>query len=196
MPQTAFVTGADRGSGFALTTQLLERGWWVIVGQYPPDWPDLAGLAARFPTAHHRVSLDVGSEESTRAAAVMAATMTDRIEPVISNAGVGSPTSPRAIREPQDYAEMHRPYDVNALGALPVVGALLPLTDMGSLKRLCFVSSEAGNIARAQRTAWFGYCMSKAALNMGRAVALQRPPPAGLYFPGLSSGLDPGLHGG
>jgi len=32
---------------------------------------------------------------------------------------------------------------------------------------LCFVSSEAGSITRAERTAWFGYCMSKAALNMG-----------------------------
>lgn len=27
MPQTAFITGADRGLDFALTTQLLEQGW-------------------------------------------------------------------------------------------------------------------------------------------------------------------------
>ena len=37
----------------------------------------------------------------------------------------------------------------------------------GSMKRLCFVSSEAGSISRSDRESWFGYCMSKAALNMG-----------------------------
>ena len=60
--------------------------------------------------------------------------------------------------------------DVNALGPLRVVEAFLPLMDQGLLKRLCFVSSEAGSITRSYRDAWFGYCMSKAALNMGISI--------------------------
>ncbi len=123
MPQTAFITGADRGLGFALTTQLLEQGWQVIAGQYLPDWPDLAALVGQFPTMLHSVSLDVGAEESVRAAAAAAMAVTDRIDLVISNAGVGSPTSQRSIREPQDFGEMHRLYDVNALGVLRVWSA-------------------------------------------------------------------------
>jgi NAD(P)-dependent dehydrogenase (short-subunit alcohol dehydrogenase family) len=94
----------------------------------------------------------------------------------------------RTLREPQDYAEMHRLYDINALGPLRVVEAFLPLTDRGALKRLCFVSSEAGSINRCRRTSWYGYCMSKAALNMGVKILFNHLRPEGytfrLYHPG------------
>lgn len=129
-------------------------------------------------------------------AAAAAMAVTDRIDLVISNAGVGSPTSQRSIREPQDFGEIHRLYDVNALGALRVVGALLPLTDKGSLKRLCFVSSEAGSIERAQRTAWFGYCMSKAALNMATRLLFNDPHPQGYTFRVYHPGWIRGYMGG
>jgi NAD(P)-dependent dehydrogenase (short-subunit alcohol dehydrogenase family) len=56
------------------------------------------------------------------------------------------------------------------------------LTDRGSLKRLCFVSSEAGSIARAKRTAWFGYVMSKAALNMEARILFNALHPEGYTF--------------
>ena len=65
---------------------------------------------------------------------------------------------------------MHRLYDTNALGALRVVQEFLPLTGRGALKRLCFVSSEVGSTGAAKRTSWYGYCMSKAALNMATRI--------------------------
>jgi NAD(P)-dependent dehydrogenase (short-subunit alcohol dehydrogenase family) len=107
---------------------------------------------------------------------------TDHLDVLISNAGVTSETVLFTIREPQDYDEMHRLYDVNALGALRVVEAFLPLMDQGNSKRLCFISSEAGSIGRAQRTSWFGYCMSKAALNMGVKILFNNLHPAGYTF--------------
>jgi NAD(P)-dependent dehydrogenase (short-subunit alcohol dehydrogenase family) len=83
---------------------------------------------------------------------------------------------------------MQRLYDVNALGPLRVVEAFLPLLERGQGKRLCFVSSEAGSIARARRTSWFGYCMSKAALNMAVKILFNDLRPRGytfrLYHPG------------
>jgi NAD(P)-dependent dehydrogenase (short-subunit alcohol dehydrogenase family) len=92
------------------------------------------------------------------------------------------------IREPQDYADIHRLFDVNALGALRMVGAFLPLLDKGEMKRLCFVSSEAGSIDRAARESWFGYTMSKAALNMAVKILFNHLRPEGftfrLYHPG------------
>ena len=166
MEQVAFVTGADRGLGLALCAGLLERGWRVVGGQYMSEWPELGALAARFPDRLMVVPLDVSSEDSARAAARTVEAEIGNVNALINNAGVTSPTSERSIREPQDYAEMHRLYDVNALGPLRVVEAFLPLLDRGGMKRLCFVSSEAGSIARCKRTAWHGYCMSKAALNM------------------------------
>ena len=182
MERTVFVTGGDRGLGFALCAGLLEQGWQVLAGQYMPEWPDLSTLAGQYPQALHRVPLDVSSAESARAAAQAVAAISDHVDVLINNAGVASPTSLRPIREPQDYAEMHRLYDVNALGPLRIVEAFLPLTDRGSLKRLCFVSSEAGSIARAKRTAWFGYCMSKAALNMQVKLLFNELHPQGYTF--------------
>jgi NAD(P)-dependent dehydrogenase (short-subunit alcohol dehydrogenase family) len=182
MQRTALVTGADRGLGYALCKGLLEQGWRVFAGQYMPDWPDLAALAAQFSGPLEIVPLDVSSIESVQAAVPTISAMTDHLDLLINNAGVNSPTSPRTIREPQDYAEMHRLYDVNALGALRIVEAFLPLTDRGALKRLCFVSSEAGSIGRAERVSWYGYCMSKAALNMAASILHNHLRPEGYTF--------------
>jgi len=188
MDQIALVTGADRGLGYGLTAGLLDQGWTVLAGQYMPDWPDLAALAANYPEQVHIVPLDVASIESAREAARLAAALVDHVDVVINNAGVSSRAMHAPISEPQDYGEIHRLFDVNALGPLRVVEAFLPLVEAGELRRLCFVSSEAGSINRARRTAWYGYCMSKAALNMGVRIMFNDLRPKGytfrLYHPG------------
>ncbi|HLO34124.1 MAG TPA: SDR family NAD(P)-dependent oxidoreductase [Anaerolineales bacterium] len=188
MAGTVFVTGADRGLGLALCAGLLEQGWQVFAGQYLPEWPELSSLAGGYPQTLHLIPLDVGSRECVRAAAQSVGAFTEHLDVLINNAGIYSSTAGRPIRAPQDYTEMQRLYDVNALGPLRVVEAFLSLTDRGGLKRLCFVSSEAGSIARAERTAWFGYCMSKAALNMGVRILFNDLHAEGytfrLYHPG------------
>jgi len=65
---------------------------------------------------------------------------------------------------------------------LRVTEAFLPLIELGSLKRLCFISSEAGSIAGSARTAEFGYCMSKAALNMAVKILFNDLAPSGYTF--------------
>jgi NAD(P)-dependent dehydrogenase (short-subunit alcohol dehydrogenase family) len=166
MKRNAFVTGADRGLGLALTEKLLERGWQVFAGQYQRDWPQLNELKERFPNLLYMIALDVSNMTSVQAAMDFVSTATHRLDLLINNAGIISPDYLRPIREHLDYDEMHHLYDVNTLGPLRIVQAFLPLLDASSLKRLCFVSSEAGSIARAEGPAWYGYTMSKAALNM------------------------------
>jgi len=188
MERTVFVTGADRGLGFAICAGLLEQGWQVFAGQHMPDWPELSTQLSKYPTMLHIIPLEVSSVNSVYSAARAVASITDHIDVLINNAGVNSPTSIRPIREAQDYTEMQRLYDVNALGPLRVTEAFLGLMDKGSLKRLCYVSSEAGSIARSERTAWFGYCMSKAALNMAVKNLFNALRPEGytfrIYHPG------------
>lgn len=166
MERIAVVSGADRGLGQALTAGLLEQGWRVFAGQFMPEWPELLTLAASYPQTLTCVPLDVADEHTVQAAAQTVRDAAGRVDLLINNAGVGTPTSPRTLREAQDYAEMHRLYAVNALGPIRMVEAFLPLMDSSAYKRLCFVSSEAGSVGRARRTSWYGYCMSKAALNM------------------------------
>lgn len=188
MESTAFVTGADRGLGLALCAALLERGWRVFAGQYLPDWPELSRLAAASPQQLHLIPLDIASFESAQAAAQSISAAAGRLDLLINNAGITSPTNSRSIREGLDYGEIQRVYDTNALGALRVVEACLPLLDQGAMKRLCFVSSEAGSIGRMTRTAWYGYTMSKAALNMAVKILFNQLHPEGytfrLYHPG------------
>jgi NAD(P)-dependent dehydrogenase (short-subunit alcohol dehydrogenase family) len=66
--------------------------------------------------------------------------------------------------------------------------AFLPLMGGDGMKRLCYVSSEAGSIGRSHRNGWYGYCMSKAALNMAVSILFNDLRPEGytfrLYHPG------------
>jgi NAD(P)-dependent dehydrogenase (short-subunit alcohol dehydrogenase family) len=186
--KTVLITGADRGLGLALSAGLAAQGWTVFAGQYLPDWQDLNRLAEQFPGRVHPLALDVGSDDSVRQAAAQLARHTDSLDMLINNAGITAPSMRAPIRETQNYTDMQRMYNVNALGALRVVEAFIPLIEKGSMKRLCFVSSEAGSIAAAGRTSWFGYCMSKSALNMAVRILFNDLRPSGytfrLYHPG------------
>ena len=182
MERTVLITGADRGLGLALCAGLLREGWHVFAGQYLSDWNELDSLTNEYPQTLHIIPLDVSSRESLQVAAEMVKTRTNHLDVLISNAGVTSETIFATIREPQDYDEMRRIYDVNALGALRVMEAFLPLLERGEAKRLCFISSEAGSIGRMNRTSWFGYCMSKAALNMGIKILFNDLYPSGYTF--------------
>jgi NAD(P)-dependent dehydrogenase (short-subunit alcohol dehydrogenase family) len=186
--RTALVTGADRGLGLALVEGLVDRGWRVFAGQYMVEWPALVELAGQHAETLTVVPLDVGSKASVQAAAVAVTREVDHLDLIINNAGVSSPMMKHPISEPQDYEEMHRLYDVNTLGSLRVMEAFLNLMAQGEFKRLCFVSSEAGSITMAQRTSWYSYCMSKAALNMAVRIMFNDLHPEGytfrLYHPG------------
>ena len=45
MMKTVLITGADRGIGYSLCECFIEGGWYVIAGQYMPEWPQLSALA-------------------------------------------------------------------------------------------------------------------------------------------------------
>jgi NAD(P)-dependent dehydrogenase (short-subunit alcohol dehydrogenase family) len=187
----ALVTGADRGLGLALCAGLLEGGWRVFAGRYIPEWPELDDLATRYPERLCLLPLDVGSTESVQSAAATVAQMTHRVDLLINNAGITGGRSDLADGPEDgglDYDAAHRAYNVNTLGAIRMVEAFMPLLAAGTLKRLCFVSSEAGCISLAHRTSGFGYGMSKAALNMAVKITFNRLRPEGytfrLYHPG------------
>ena len=165
MAKIAVVTGADRGLGRGITLRLLEAGWTVFAGRVI-DWPELDELAAQFPTSLHIVPMDVSSDASVARAVDLIGGKTDRVDLLVSNAGINRSAHIENIRAEQDFDDMIAEYNVNALGGLRMTRALLPLLDRSELKRLCYVSSEAGSIGASYRSGWYGYCMSKAATNM------------------------------
>jgi NAD(P)-dependent dehydrogenase (short-subunit alcohol dehydrogenase family) len=186
--KTIFVTGADRGLGAGITKLLLAAGHRVFAGQYMPQWTELAGMKELYPSLLSIVPLDVGDMESVLSAAKAAQKECEALDVLVNNAAIAPKNSRNTIREGQDYDGIMQAFNVNTLGYLRTTEAFLPLLDRGAGKRLCYVSSEAGSIARSNRPHMYGYCMSKAALNMGASILFNSLRPDGytfrLYYPG------------
>ncbi|MDG0792639.1 SDR family NAD(P)-dependent oxidoreductase [Cohnella ginsengisoli] len=161
----AVVTGADRGLGFALTEQLLAAGYTVFAGRYLEQWEGLDRLRDEAGERLVPVALDIGSEESVRRAAETVAARTGSIDLLVNNAGIAGHQDDNIFGE-IDYEAIRRMYEVNALGPLRMAQAFQAQLLAGGDKLVVNVSSEAGQINQTWREGWYGYCMSKAALNI------------------------------
>lgn len=153
---TVWITGADRGIGYAMCEIFLKEGFHVFAGQFMPQWRQLEALSEGYPETLTCIPLDVGSTESVSRAAELTKEKTDRIDILVNCAGITGKPGRDGLRGT---------LNVNTLGALRMTETFLPLLEKGE-KRLCFVSSEAGSITLQHREGDAAYCISKAALNM------------------------------
>lgn len=170
MEKTAYVTGADRGLGLGLAKVLLEEGYRVFAGSYLPDWPELSELAEKEPKLRI-VTLDIGSDKSVQRAAEVVKSETGRLDILINNAAIHKDRSrTENIFGDLYFEDMLNMYNVNTLGTLRVTNSVVDLLVKGEDKRLVNISSEAGSIADNWRKREYGYCMTKAAVNMQSAI--------------------------
>jgi NAD(P)-dependent dehydrogenase (short-subunit alcohol dehydrogenase family) len=166
--KTACVTGTDRGVGLALTKDLLRAGYIVFAGGIMKDNAEMDRLAEEFPGRLYAFVLDVGSDKSVKEAADLIKSKTEKLDLLINNAAILGDTT-KTIEDEIDFDEALRNYNVTALGAIRMSSALIgPIMNGGKL--IVNISSEAGSIGNSYREAWFGYCMAKAALNMGSTI--------------------------
>jgi len=175
--RTACVTGTDRGVGLALVHRLLEAEYTVFAGGIQPDNDGIRELKERYRDRLHAFKLDVGSDESVKAAAALIAGHTDRLELLINNAAILGDTE-KTILDEIDFEEVQRNFNITALGAIRMSNALIgPIMNGGKL--IVTISSEAGSIGDCYREAWFGYSMAKAAVNMGSVIIHNKIRPDG-----------------
>ena len=97
------------------------------------------------------------------------------VDILINNAAVHTSLN----NEPPDIERLNfknilTDFQVNSLGPLKVIKHFLPLIRKGNKKLIVNISSEAGSISNAWRKKEYGYCMSKAALNMGSKILQNR----------------------
>ncbi|RKP58080.1 SDR family NAD(P)-dependent oxidoreductase [Cohnella endophytica] len=161
----AVVTGADRGLGFDLTLKLLHLGYTVFAGKYMPEWKGNAEIPDDLWERLIPVELDVSSEESVRSACESIRDRTNRVDLLVNNAGIGGDYEGNIFGS-IDYPLLQRLYEVNAIGPLRMANALNRELSNGTDKLVVNISSEAGQINQKWRESWYGYCMSKAALNI------------------------------
>jgi len=157
--QTALVTGAYRGIGRELTRQLAARGWRVVAVHRRPADP--AGGPLRALGALELPEVDVRRPAGLLAA--VRALGVERLDLLINNAGVFLNEALGAI----DYDDVLTQLEVNAVAPLRVTEELLPLLGAGS--KVVQVTSRMGSIADNTSGAYYGYRMSKAALNAASA---------------------------
>ncbi|MEU1890098.1 SDR family oxidoreductase [Streptomyces pristinaespiralis] len=109
----AVVTGANRGLGRHLATQLLERGAKVYAAARRPESVDLAGVTP--------LRLDVTDEESVRAAARIASDATL----LVNNAGISTGT--RLLAGDLDAVRLEM--ETNFFGPLAVTRTFAPVIE-------------------------------------------------------------------
>jgi NAD(P)-dependent dehydrogenase (short-subunit alcohol dehydrogenase family) len=187
MSKAVLITGADRGVGCALAECFLRENWLVFAGQFMPEWDALEKLKTVHGNSLHIVTLDVSDGDSVLAAYGEVGAKTGRLDMIVNNAGISGGAGD--IFALGDLSRGLRIFNVNSLGPLRVTNTFLPLLeDPASLKRLCFVSSEAGSVSVCHRKEGFIYPMSKTALNMAVKLLFTRLRDRGytfrLYHPG------------
>jgi NAD(P)-dependent dehydrogenase (short-subunit alcohol dehydrogenase family) len=157
--KTCLVTGAGRGIGLELCRQLRQRGEAVIAVCRKAS-AELRALDCRIVEG---VEVTDGASLQ-RLAADLAG---ERIDVLVNNAGILE----RESLDNLDIESIRRQFEVNALGPLRVTRALLPNLAAGS--KVAIITSRMGSIADNGSGGYYGYRMSKAAVNMA-GVSLAR----------------------
>ncbi|MBQ8953853.1 MAG: SDR family NAD(P)-dependent oxidoreductase [Clostridia bacterium] len=186
--KSVVVTGADRNLGLELCREFLKRGWHVFAGRFNRELHLLDELKDEYGDLLDIVYMDVSDDASMAEAARSVREKTEVVDMLVHNAaGFGGRAGGDIRRERLDLDGCMAPFNINALGAIRLVQGFLPLMRAG-MKRLCFISSEAGSVSVAHRTEISGYCMSKTALNMAVRLMFNQLRPMGftfrLYHPG------------
>jgi NAD(P)-dependent dehydrogenase (short-subunit alcohol dehydrogenase family) len=170
---TWLVTGANRGIGLEVCSQLHARGE-TVIATCRVSSPELAAVGCRVIDGIDLAQSDVG--------ATLAGAIGDTpLDVLLNNAGILRRDSLEALDSAREQ------FEVNTLGPLRVTSALLPGLRDGA--RIGFVSSRAGSIGDGPSGGMYGYRMSKAALNMAAANLAYELAPRGIYVVALHPGF-------
>ena len=189
---TTLVTGANRGIGLEFCRQLKARGDDVIAVCRSSS-PDLDQLDIEVIE-----DVDVADPESV---AQLASRLTGRrIDILINNAGVLRRASLGTLAA-ESVTDMVDQFRTNSLGPILVTEALMPNLQKGS--KVGIVTSRMGSVTDNTSGGYYGYRMSKAAVNIagvslardladrGIAVALLHPGYVRTDMTGQEGFIDP-----
>jgi NAD(P)-dependent dehydrogenase (short-subunit alcohol dehydrogenase family) len=175
MARTALVTGANRGIGLALCRRLAEGGRDVIAVCRTPS-PALQGLGIRV-----EIGVDVTSDEAVAGLARRLEGV--ELDELICNAGI--------LREEglddRAYDDIRAQLEVNAIAPLRVVAALHHKIRRGG--KIALITSRMGSIGDNGSGGYYGYRMSKAALNAAGMSLARDLAPAGIAVAILHPGF-------
>jgi NAD(P)-dependent dehydrogenase (short-subunit alcohol dehydrogenase family) len=164
MEKTVLITGANKGIGREIASQLAAKGFHVFAGarnreagRKAADEITTNGGKATF------LEIDVSDNASVTAAAREFSKIVDHLDVLVNNAGI-MVDGDDAILEISDKL-FRETIETNTLGALRVTRAFVPLLAKSKAPRIINVSSGGGQLTGGVDGWSPAYCISKTALN-------------------------------
>lgn len=165
---TILITGANRGLGLAMTEEFLTQDH-IVKAIIRQESEALQKLKDIYPDQLNLFIGDVNDELSIKKAIHQISLQTQAIDILINNAAVH--LDPERIPiEDVNFSVYLPTFQANAIGPLVVIKHALCLVRKSRKKLIVNISSEAGSITNCWRKSEYGYCMSKAALNMASRI--------------------------
>ena len=165
----AIITGASRGLGAALASELAERGWELILDARGSD--ALQQVAGQLPSTQvDAIAGDVRDPEH-RQALVDAAVLRGGIDLLVNNAsGLGPSPQPNLADYPLDV--LTQLYDTNVIAPLALIQLALP----GLRQRAGTIVNITSDAGQEPFAGWGGYGSTKAALEqLGNILGAEEP---------------------
>lgn len=162
------ITGGSQGIGLEFTRQYLKKGFRVYAGSRNPNKSKgLQQLGKTYPIRLITHPLDVSDEKSRSVFYQALSAHTGSLALLINNAGIisGNEEFPHPFGA-LDQEGLSKIFLVNAIAPLKMTECLFPLLKNGTDSIVVNITSDNGSIARRNHKGKYGYCASKAALNM------------------------------
>jgi len=166
--KTVLVTGASQGIGLEFVRQYLSRGCQVIAtSRQAAKSVHLKELKAQYVDQLIIDNLDVSDADSRKDFFIRLAEQISRVDLLINNAGIISGNEEYSDKfGVLDQQDVCRTFLVNSVAPLMMVEAAYPLLKNGTEPVVVNITSDNGSISRRNQGGKYGYCASKAALNM------------------------------
>jgi len=162
------ITGGSKGIGLEFTRQYLHQGCRVFAASRKPDESEaLQQLQILYDDRLVIYTLDVADDGSRRDLFQALTSETEKLDVLINNAGVisGNERFSYAFGNLQQDG-LCRVLLVNSVAPLMMAEGVFPLLEKGSKPMVVNISSDNGSISMRNSGGKYGYCTSKAALNM------------------------------
>lgn len=163
--QNILITGANRGIGLELVRQYAARDETRIFAASRHGSAALSALKSQFSAQIVEIPLEVTDPDQIRRAAKEISQHTDRLEVLINNAAINPPSHEQSLLGATRDRLLHI-FDVNSVAPLLIVQAFFNQLQHANSARLINISSEMGSLSDKTYGGDYGYCASKAALNM------------------------------
>lgn len=159
-----FITGAGRGLGHEFCTQYLEAGCRVFAGMRTVKSSQVAALTEKYPQDYIPIPFDALDSKSIDQARETMRTHVDHVDIFVNNAGRFG--SSGTIDSAPDLADISLTFQTNVVGPLYASHCFLPMLRKGKEKKLIMITSLMGSIQDNESGGYYGYRISKTAVNM------------------------------